>query len=98
MPYLRILWAVSTIVPHGAAEPRAWVNLVERWFKELTDKRLRRGAFTSVPDLIAAREKWAAAWNQNPKPLFWHTPADEILAKGQCGQAALRQINSPTDH
>jgi transposase len=83
---------------HFTPTSSSWVNLVERWFKELTDKRLRRGAFTSVPDLIAAIEKWAASWNEAPKPYVWHTPADEIIAKVQRGRAALHQINSPTDH
>ena len=83
---------------HFTPTSSSWVNLVERWFKELSDKRLRRGAFTSVPDLIAAIEKWAASWNQNPKPYVWHTPAHEIIAKVQRGRTALRQINSQTDH
>jgi hypothetical protein len=41
---------------------------VERWFKELTDKRLRRSVFTSVPEPIAAIEKWGEHWNDDPKP------------------------------
>jgi hypothetical protein len=74
---------------------RSRVNLVERWFKELTDKRLRRGVFTSVADLIAAIEKWVAHWNDDPN---WHTPAAQIIEKVQRGRAALHQIKSTTDH
>ncbi len=97
--------------PSGSATPRrkrwhlnftptssSWVNLVERWFKELTDKRLRRGVFTSVPDLIAAIEKWVEYWNDDPKPFVWHRPAAEIIEKVQRGRATLHQIKSTTDH
>ncbi|MEO9044181.1 MAG: hypothetical protein ABI352_04040 [Candidatus Dormibacter sp.] len=66
--------------------------------EELTDKRLRRGVFTSVVDLIVAIEKWAVFWNQDPRPFVWHTPAAEIIEKVQRGRLALRQIKSPTDH
>ncbi|MPZ66712.1 MAG: IS630 family transposase, partial [Pseudonocardiaceae bacterium] len=44
---------------HFTPTSSSWLNLVERWFKELTDKRLTRGAFTSVPELIEAIELWA---------------------------------------
>jgi len=49
----------------------SWLNPVERWFRELTDKALRRGAFHSVPDLIAVIEGYLAAHNDEPKPLVW---------------------------
>ena len=83
---------------HFTPTSSSWVNLVEHWFKELTDKRLRRGVFTSVADLIAAIEKWVAHWNDDPKPLVWHTPAAQIIEKVQRGRAALHQIKSTTDH
>ncbi len=83
---------------HFTPTSSSWVNLVERWFKELTDKRLRRGVFTSVADLIAAIELWVAHWNTDPKAFVWHTPAAEIIEKVQRGRAALHQIKSPTDH
>jgi transposase len=53
---------------HFTPASSSWVNLVERWFKELTDKRLRRSVFTSVPEPIAAIEKWGEHWNDDPKP------------------------------
>jgi hypothetical protein len=48
----------------------SWLNLVERWFKELTDKRLRRGVFTGVAELTAAITEWAEHWNADPKPFI----------------------------
>jgi transposase len=83
---------------HFTPTSSSWVNLVERWFKELTDKRLRRGVFTSVAHLIAAIETWVAHWNDDPKPFVWHTPAAQIIEKVQRGRAALHQIKSATDH
>ncbi len=71
---------------------------MERWFKELTDKRLRRGAFTSVSELIEAIELWARHWNDNPKPFIWHKAADEIIDKVRRGRERLHQIKTTTDH
>ncbi len=71
---------------------------MERWFKELTDRRLRRGTFTSVPDLIEAIQTWASHRNQDPKPLIWHAAAEEILAKVRRGRKTLSQVKSKTDH
>ncbi len=76
----------------------SWLNLIERWFKELTDKRLRRGVFTSVADLTTAIIMWAQHWNENPKPFIWKANADDIITKVRRGRAALNQINSQTDH
>ena len=72
---------------------------MERWFKELTDKRLRRDSFTSVNQLIGAIETWTAHWNQNPKPFIWHRTAEEIITKVRRGRAALNHpTKSATDH
>ncbi len=57
----------------------SWMNLVERWFAELTSKWLRRGTHHSVPDLIRSVEMWVASWNENPRPFIWHKSADQIL-------------------
>ena len=51
---------------HFIPTSSSWLNLVERWFKELTDKRLRRGRFTSVSELIDALEIWTKHWNDDP--------------------------------
>ena len=76
----------------------SWLNLIERWFKHLTDKRLRRGTFNSVDELIEAIATWVDHWNDDPKPFVWKATADEIIAKVQRGRDTLRQINSRTHH
>ena len=57
----------------------SWLNLVERWFAELTNKWLRRGTHRSTKELERAIRSWAATWNDDPKPFIWHKSADEIL-------------------
>ena len=66
---------------HFTPTSASWLNLVERWFRELTDKRVRRGSFESVPELIAAIEEYMAATNADPKPFIWHASAEAILDK-----------------
>jgi len=61
---------------------------VERWFREITDKRIRRGAFDSVQALIAAIEEYSANHNQNPRVFIWSAPMDKILSKiAKCKEA-----------
>ena len=57
----------------------SWLNLVERWFAELTNRKLRRSAHRSVTELEADLRAWIDAWNQDPKPFVWTKTADEIL-------------------
>jgi transposase len=57
----------------------SWLNLVERWFAELTNRWLRRGTHHSVRDLIGSIRTWIDIWNDDPKPFVWHKTADEIL-------------------
>jgi transposase len=57
----------------------SWLNLVERWFAELTDKWLRRGTHRSTRELVASIRTWIEKWNDQPKPFVWHKTADEIL-------------------
>ena len=57
----------------------SWLNLVERWFGELTTKWLRRGTHRSVKELVAAIRTWITNWNDDPKPFVWHKTANEIL-------------------
>jgi len=83
---------------HFTPTSSSWVNLVERWFKELTDRRLRRGTFTSVPALVESIRLWAEHWNEEPKPFVWHAAAEEIIAKVRRGRAALTQAKSATQH
>ena len=57
----------------------SWMNLVERWFAELTNKWLRRGTHRSTKELESAIAQWIDQWNEEPKPFVWHKSADEIL-------------------
>lgn len=57
----------------------SWINLVERWFAELTTKWLKRGTHRSTKELEAAITTWIDTWNEDPKPFVWHKSADEIL-------------------
>jgi transposase len=58
----------------------SWINLVERWFAEITNKRIRRGIFRSVKELEAAIREYIEVHNEDPKPFVWTKTADEILA------------------
>jgi transposase len=57
----------------------SWLNLVERWFAELTRKWLKRGTHHSTRELVASIRTWIQLWNDEPKPFVWHKTADEIL-------------------
>jgi len=57
----------------------SWLNLVERWFAELTTKWIKRSAHRSVRDLVASIQTWITNWNEEPRPYVWHKTADEIL-------------------
>lgn len=78
---------------HFTPTSSSWLNLVERWFRNLTDKALRRGAFHSVPHLIAAIEAYLQANNDNPKPFMWTATAEEILTKVARGRVALQAVS-----
>lgn len=64
---------------HFTPTSSSWLNLVERWFAELTRKKLQRSAHRSIKDLTADLDAWVAAWNDDPKPFVWHKTADQIL-------------------
>ena len=64
---------------HFTPTSSSWLNLVERWFAELTNRKLRRGAHRSVRELEADITAWTQAWNNNPRPFVWAKTADEIL-------------------
>ena len=86
-----------------AAQPRfglyftptgsSWLNLVERWFHELSEKRLRRGTFRSVANLEAAIHEFLDAYNSHPKPFVWTAPVESILERvGRC-RAILETVH-----
>ena len=71
----------SRFVLHFVPTSSSWLNLVERWFGELTGKRIRRGVFVSVDALVAAIEEYLAAWNTKPKPFIWTATVESIIEK-----------------
>jgi transposase len=79
---------------HFTPTSSSWLNLVERWFRELTQKAIRRGVFRSVPELIAAIEAYLDAHNKDPKPFIWTATADQILEKVRRGRVALDRITA----
>jgi transposase len=64
---------------HFTPTSSSWLNLVERWFAELTNRKLRRSAHRSVTELEADIRKWINEWNKEPRPFIWTKTADEIL-------------------
>jgi DDE superfamily endonuclease/Winged helix-turn helix len=84
---------------HFTPTSASWLNLVEGWFAQLTNKRLKHGVFTGAGDLADAIDLWASHWNDDPKPFVWHTPAKKIIAKVRRGRATLtHQTKSATRH
>lgn len=73
---------------HFIPTSSSWLNLVERWFRDLTEKRIRRGSFKSVPELIRAIHEYLDNHNQNPKVFVWSAPVERILEKvAKCKEA-----------
>jgi transposase len=73
---------------HFTPTSSSWLNMVERWFREITDKRIRRGSFTNVPSLIAAIMQYIEAHNQNPKVFVWSASTEQIMRKiSKCKEA-----------
>lgn len=79
-------------VLHFVPTSSSWLNLIERWFGELTSKRIRRGSFFSVDDLVMAIEEFLQAWNENPKPFVWTATVDSIVDKLSRCRRTLEQI------
>ena len=79
---------------HFTPTSSSWLNMVERFFRDITDKRIRRGIFTSVPELEIAINEYIALHNANPKPFIWTAKATDILAKVTRARAALNKRTS----
>ena len=88
----------TRFVPHFIPTSSSWLNLVERWFGELTQKAVRRGVFLSVPDLVQAIEAFLAAWNEDPQPFVWTAKLEEILKKIERARAKLESIQPGSTH
>src|SRR6187397_1331044 len=78
---------------HFTPTSSSWLNQVERWLRELTDKALRRGTFASVPDLISSIQEYIDAHNEDPKPYKWTATAESILAKVARARTTLNTVN-----
>jgi transposase len=79
---------------HFIPTSSSWLNLIERWFRELTDKRIRLGTFSSVPDLVEVIMDSMNEHNANPKRFTWTAKADDILAKIQRARDVLHNVAS----
>ena len=77
---------------HFTPTSSSWLNLVERWFRDITTKRIRRGSFGSVPELVAAIDDYVAHNNENPHPFIWTKSAKQIITKVRRGRVALEQV------
>jgi transposase len=75
----RWLLAHPRFVLHFTPTSSSWLNLVERWFGELTTKKLQRAPHRSVRALNADLRNWIKTWNENPRPYVWTKTADQIL-------------------
>ncbi|TWT59599.1 hypothetical protein Pan54_03070 [Rubinisphaera italica] len=74
---------------HFTPTSSSWLNLIERWFAELSHNRLKRGVFNSVKQLVTVIEEYVEHHNQNPKGYQWHKTAEQILEKVKRAKAAL---------
>lgn len=79
---------------HFTPTSSSWLNMVEGFFAQLTNKALRRGAFASIPDLISAIDAYLTANNTNPTPFTWTKTADQIVEKVQRGRVTLNAITN----
>jgi len=77
---------------HFTPTSSSWLNLVERWFREITDKRIRRGIFRSVKELVTTIMDYIQQHNVDPKTFVWHAKAEDILAKVRRARARLDKM------
>ena len=92
---------------HFTPTSSSWLNLIERWFRELTDKRIRRGVFYCVQELVQAIDEFMDNWNEEPRPFVWTASVESILKKMDkcrgvleviepgCTQPPQRKLKSP---
>lgn len=79
-------------VCHFVPTSSSWLNMVERWFRELSEQAIRRGSFVSVPDLQQSIEAFMQAWNKDPKPFIWTATVEDIIKKIDRARAKVEQI------
>ena len=83
---------------HFTPTSASWLNMVERFFRDITVNRLRRGVFTSVPELIGAIDEYVAHHNTKPKPFIWTKSAADILQKVIRANSRLSSKQNATLH
>jgi transposase len=79
--------------PHFTPTSSSWLNLVERFFGEITRKRIRRGVFRSVPELVAAINDYIRRNNEDPRPFVWTKKVDAILGKANRCKAVIDTLH-----
>jgi transposase len=79
---------------HFTPTSASWLNMVERFFRDLSCQRIRRGVFHNVQELITAIEAYIAGHNQEPKPFIWTAKASDILEKVKRSRSALHKLQS----
>ncbi len=77
---------------HFTPTSASWLNMVERFFRDLTEKQIRRGCFGNVPELIETIEQYVAQHNANPKPFIWTAKASDILEKVKRARTAFHKL------
>ena len=83
---------------HFTPTSASWLNMVERFFRDISENRLRRGVFTSVPELVRAIDEYVAHHNTNPKPFIWTKSAKDILQKVIRANSRLSSKQNATLH
>ena len=83
---------------HFTPTSASWLNMVERFFRDISENRLRRGVFTSVPELVSAIDEYIAHHNTNPKPFIWTKSARDILQKVIRANSRLSSKQNATLH
>ncbi len=83
---------------HFTPTSSSWLNLVERWFAELTNRKLHRSTHHSVTELEADVQAWIHAWNEDPKPFVWTKTADQILDSLAHYCRKLTALNNDSGH
>jgi transposase len=79
---------------HFTPTSASWLNMVERFFRDISERRLRRGVFRSVPELVQALTDYVARHNDNPKPFIWTATASDILEKVKRARKKLDKLQS----
>ena len=89
---------VSALFAGQMPTSASWLNMVERFFRDISENRLRRGVFTSVPELVAAIDGYIAHHNTKPKPFIWTKSARDILQKVIRANSHLSSKQNATLH